>query len=732
MHNPRLTSVFLVGLFCFGTQVSATALPVDLKTDDYDPSCGIAISQHDRQIVVSWQMAPDCRGRLIFDLTDNQPLIQSAAVSTDPGKPFRLLVEALDPVVMLRVGKRDLARRGGWTIFFDRMQRKPHQLFVGALQRKQAIVSSTARRATLSIGDFTAGPFRGQLRWTFYADNPFILQEAVLQTQQDGVAYLYDVGLVCRKTLPSRMVWRDTRGAFQGERPSPQQQAKQLAVRGRAVSARFQNGSIALFPPPHRYFYPLDYSSNLKNIWFGTKINDQSLPFGFGIRHDPAGDNRYVPWFNAPPGTSQQLGLFWLLSAKEADQSLQEVARLTREDRFASLPGHQVFSSHYHVEHTRDLLNAQAAEEKPAANKASSAGRLPSGGSYRIPTRLEKPGFVRVFRQQGIDIVHLAEFHSGKTPGMTMAQRVQHLELLHAECRRLSDKKFLLLPGEEPNVHFGGHWLSFFPQPVYWVLNRPEGVPFAREHPKLGTIYHVGGEADMLRLLKTEGGLAWTAHPRIKGSTGFPDRYRDRLFYESDRFLGAAWKAMPADLSQPRLGSRVLDLLDDMSNWGPPKYVLGEVDVFKIEPDHELYAHMNVNYLRLDKIPRFEDGWQPVLDALRGGRFFVTTGEVLIPEFMVNGSKSGEVATLPGNQQAKVRLKLKWTFPMDYVEIISGNGKTVKRQRLDLSNTSSFDEKSLSVDVDLAGQRWLRVEAWDVATNGAFTQPIWLQQARSR
>ena len=141
---------------------------------------------------------------------------------------------------------------------------------------------------------------------------------------------------------------------------------------------------------------------------------------------------------------------------------------------------------------------------------------------------------------------------------------------------------------------------------------------------------------------------------------------------------------------------------------------------------------MNVNYLRLDKIPRFEDGWQPVLDALRGGRFFVTTGEVLIPEFMVNGSTSGEVATLSENQQGRVRLKLKWTFPMDYVEIISGDGKTVKRQRLDLSNTSSYDEKSLRVDVDLAGQRRLRVEAWDVATNGAFTQPIWLQQARSR
>ena len=37
------------------------------------------------------------------------------------------------------------------------------------------------------------------------------------------------------------------------------------------------------------------------------------------------------------------------------------------------------------------------------------------------------------------------------------------------------------------------------------------------DHPELGKVYHVGGEADVLQLLRTEGGLAWTAHPRIKG-----------------------------------------------------------------------------------------------------------------------------------------------------------------------------------------------------------------------
>ena len=184
---------------------------------------------------------------------------------------------------------------------------------------------------------------------------------------------------------------------------------------------------------------------------------------------------------------------------------------------------------------------------------------------------------------------------------------------------------------------------------------------------------------------------------------------------------------MPADLSEPRLGSRVLNLLDDMSNWGDPKFVPGEVDVFKIEPDHELYGHMNVNYLRLDRIPRFEDGWQPVLDTLRRGQFFVTTGEVLIPTFAVNGAQSGEVTTIANSTTATVQLDLKWTFPLSFAEIIMGDGSDLKRQRIDLTRTESFGEQAFEVDVDVTGQQWLRVEVWDVATNGAFTQPVWLE-----
>src|SRR3546814_5462515 len=67
--------------------------------------------------------------------------------------------------------------------------------------------------------------------------------------------------------------------------------------------------------------------------------------------------------------------------------------------------------------------------------------------------------------------------------------------------------------------------------------------------------------------MQDEKGLMWTAHPRIKGSTGYPDKHKDTAFFKSDRFLGGAWKNMPADYSLPRLVTRVLDTLDDMNNW---------------------------------------------------------------------------------------------------------------------------------------------------------------------
>ncbi len=253
-----------------------------------------------------------------------------------------------------------------------------------------------------------------------------------------------------------------------------------------------------------------------------------------------------------------------------------------------------------------------------AALDAKKQGKVPS-----------VPDFVRMFQSMGVEIVHQAEFHGDGHPQDPGPVRLAEMKAMFDECRRLSDDRLLVLPGEEANVALGlsaagkrpGHWVYLFPRPVYWTMKRAAGQPFEETIPPYGRVYHVGDGADWQRLLEQEHGLAWTSHPRIKGSSWTPDLFRGEDFYRSDRWLGAAWKAMPADLSLDRLGRRVLDLFDDMENWGQRKLMPGEVDVFKVDRTHELYGHMNINYVRLggDRLPRFDGGWQPLLDSLRGG-----------------------------------------------------------------------------------------------------------------
>ena len=250
------------------------------------------------------------------------------------------------------------------------------------------------------------------------------------------------------------------------------------------------------------------------------------------------------------------------------------------------------------------------------------------------------------------------------------------------------------------------------PRPVYMTWVRREGVPFVEAVAGYGRVYHVGSREDMVRLLKEEKGLAWTTHPRIKASFATPDAFKDQEWFKGDLWLGAAWKAMPGDLSEDRLGVRCLDLLDDMSNWSVTggydfRRLPGEVDVFEVDRTHELWGHMNINYLRLAKRPTVED-WSSVLDVLKRGDFFTTTGEVLIHDWTVEtGRASAELA---------------WTLPLDFAVIVTGDGKGVRRQRVALSGTEEMGRRRFEWAVEDKDAKWVRLEVWDVARDGAYTQ----------
>ncbi len=679
----------------------------------FGPACvtadsGAVIEQSETQLLVTWPMSAEDNGVAVFNLDEKKALIKSFGIA-GKGQAPTVVLSTLNPVTLLTVGSRDSKNPQGWGAFFDNTPKRPYETFLVALGKRRVQTTNHGTRTTISLAEASGGGFRGDVQFTFYRNSPLIHAETVVTTQEDWRAIIYDAGLESPSPSWKSIGWKDTSGEFQSVKDAEQAGPETLAVAGRTIVASGSAGSLAVFPAPHQFFYPQDEAYNLQFVWHGWNYRQRAPGCGFGIRQSDTGDKRFVPWFNAPPGTGQRLGVFYLLTRGDGRQALEAVARYTHGDRFKTLPGHVTFTSHYHVEHSKNYLEKQKQQQ-----------------TNGVPRGLEMPGFVKTFKARGADIVHLAEFHYEDGSRIPATNRLHKLKVMHDECRRLSDSELLLLPGEEPNVHLGGHWLSLFPKPVNWTLNRPADQPFVEEIEGQGKVYHVGSPADVLRLFEAERGLMWTAHPRIKSSFGFPDKYRDTEFFRSDRFLGGAWKAMPADLSRPTLGWRVLDLLDDMSNWGAKKHALGEVDTFRMEPDFETYAHMNINYLRLASVPRYDDGWQPVLDALRGGEFFTATGEVLIPEFTVGGKQSGQTLALLGDARPVLEATLDWTLPLAFAEIISGDGQKVHRQRIDLADTESFGTRHLRLPLELKSRTWVRFEVWDIAANGAFTQPVWI------
>jgi hypothetical protein len=854
---PRLFfKLFAWGIMWLICAQAAYAVPVDIKS--YDSASGVVVRIVGEALVMEWD-TPEGSTKLTLNISGQGALVRSITVKPDEGKPVEVLRD-IDPVTVLTVGQRDLKKRGGWTIFFDRTSRKPSESGRLTLKLKSVVVRSVGRRCIVELGGLEGQSFSGKLRFTVYTGCDLIHLQSIVQTQKDARALLYHAGLTCDPAgkavswigLDDKVHWVDATA-----RPAAPEK-----VRNRTIALETKAGALAVFPPPHRYFYPLDEAYNLGFTWWGNDFMDQVSGFGIGVRQDLQGDGRWVPWFNAPPGTEQELGIFWLPSSKRGQKLFDRVKAYTHGDRFVEVPGHKTFTSHYHIEHTTSLLEPRGKRQGSAAPEVVNTSRR-TGQNWRyslkrppkdwmqpsfddqkwktgqggfgkqgtpslrlgtdwitqdiwlrrifklkeIPTdalklsllydedtevylngvlafsvkgfsktyrdvsissealkslkkgdnlmavhcwnegggqaidvglvrptmtnrsrEMHTPEFVGVFKKAGVDIVHLAEFHNRLGRGRRDPDKaLPLLKLLHDECTRLSDDDFLLLPGEEPNVHLGGHWISFFPRPVMWVLNRAKDKPFTEVHPEFGRVYHVGSPGDVLKLMEREGGLMWAAHPRIKSSTGYPDLYRDKPFFKSDRYLGSAWKAMPADLSKPRLGERVLDLLDDTANWGAKKYIVGEVDIFQVDRTTEFYAHANINYLRLDHIPRFEEGWEPVIKALRDGAFFISTGEVLMPRFTIGGKQSGQTLKLDASGQTELEVELSWTFPMAFAEVIMGDGKRVHRKRIDLTKTGAFGKQTLKTTLNLNGKTWVRLEAWDVAANGVISQPVWLK-----
>ena len=146
---------------------------------------------------------------------------------------------------------------------------------------------------------------------------------------------------------------------------------------------------------------------------------------------------------------------------------------------------------------------------------------------------------------------------------------------------------------------------------------------------------------------------------------------------------------------------------------------MADIDTYEKNPGDDLYPQFPVNYIKLDRTPGPTESWSPILKAIRAGDMFVTTGEILFRSYAVEGT---------GNQRT-INAELEWTFPLEFVEVTVGDGKTVTRQTIRATDLPPNSSKRFMIPVDATGKAWVRFAAYDSAGNPAFAQPQWFNPA---
>ena len=726
----------------FSTPAGLTALsqavnpasPLVCDLTSYTPTGGITARVSDDVLLVQWPGAGNEQLRLGLSIVDGTPTIAElsirvegqawATIAIDAGIEFRITEglrrisnQQLSPLRNLGVElTQEVIDRYKWDVFWDApldlrtevsrgnpppaagvagqpgLPRSPDEIrrADAVYDAGGCVVTTDGARLQVTFPGMRLGSFSGALVLTVYEGTNLIRVEAVASTDLPSVAYKYDVGLTGLDLEGSRIAWRDVANEEHSYSLRGPANSDHVVLRAanRLVVAETNGGAIAAFPPPHTFFWAREIEINVGNNWYRK---DDESSFSFGIRQgEQEVVERYLAnWslYSAPPGSEQHMAGYFYPTLGDASEAFEDALAFTNGDVYRPLPGYQVMGSHYHTNLGRQLM-----------------------ASGSIDTRLSD---FEVLRAAGINI-------AGPVDRPRDATQLEELHWLFEGARRHSDDTFIVMPELENTNLLGGHWDLLFSHPVYYVDERAPGTPLVTEHPEYGRMYNIGSAQDLMTMIEAEDMLVYMPHPRTKGSTGFPDAVADTPHFRSDRYRGVGWRwGMGSDLSEVRLSDfRVIPLLDDMNNWIAdtslrPKYLLAITETYAKAPGDDIYANGPVSYLRIGELP--EPGeYAPIIDALMDGDYFVTSGEVLIPSHRYDGAGANTTLTA----------EVQWTFPLDFVEVIYGDGETTTTQVVSTKDLPPFGSHTFTIPFDATGQAWVRFAAWDSAGNGAMTMPI--------
>ncbi len=745
----------LISLLAFPCLVTAqTETTFDLS--GYDDQSGFRVYQSDQVLDIRWNGGDQDDLAMQFSIAEGAPVIRRWSIRSGKGdeqivamnvRPQLRIVSGVRRITqqqtepleeMGRAITNDVIDRHKWDAFWDAplvtgdrsintrkssipaaksfanhpgMPRKESEVLRAPTRWHcdRCIVESNGARLSIRFPGVEAGLFSGYLQFDLFRGCNLVRQMAVMETEHPSVAMKYDAGLTAMPINPaSRIVYRDLANQWQDYRfGSPiHQQDVIVHAANRTLAFESDSGSLAVLPPPHSFYWARETARNLGYGYYRKLTTDTC---SFGIRQaeaeiEPEFEQNFA-LYNARPGRPQYLPVFYVISAGDGTSAIDSAMRFTNADRFRSLPGYKVMGHHYHV----GLVQ-----------------RLESTGGFA-----RRINDVEAVKAAGIDIYSIVDGVRGSARHDRGIEFVHALADYYQAARMQSDSDFLLAPNDENSTggrppFLGGHYDLIFSHPVFWRPRRDPDETLYELHERYGRIYHIGSAADLMEMCELENILVSMPHPNAKRSTGYPEAILDEPHFLNERYfsLGYRW-GMGIDASERRLGEYRFQTLWDQTNnrlvelGRKPKFALA---ISEVRSDHtqrgkppwdDVYGVSPVNHVRLEQIPPV-DQMGPLVDSLRQGNYFVTSGEVLIPSCSV--TRDGDTI--------QVRAEVQWTFPLDFVEVVWGDGETVRRKVVKATDLPAFSHHEFKIQLDADHIRWVRFAAWDCATNGAMTQPV--------
>ncbi len=562
---------------------------------------------------------------------------------------------------------------------------------------------SIKRDGNVQMAEFDGliiGAFRGICRCSFYEGSNLIRIEAIASTKEDGTAYLYHAGLTGLEigklyyVAPNRKEILENPG-FQTH-SGPDRDRQRVDARNRTLTLGQSNGSLAVFPPPHRFFWGCQ-TENIVGYNYYHRREDGKLDIG--IRHNKQAENHNVRWacYNAPPETEQHMVFFTCVSSDSVWVTRAMAMKYTNFDHLRELKGYKRLCAHMHIA---------------------------SHAAWIRDIRKERP-WERLLKEIGCDIFAICDFWGEGNVADNKDKRIEEMERYLAMARCCSTPDFLVIPAEELSARRekGEHMLVPFhcmlmpSKPLLYSRWRDDDQVFDEKLPDGRTYYHLKSAEDLVEMCRRENCFILMPHPDTKANDGLPYLVKDEDWFQDERWFGIGCRQLPADNSyRTMLDGRSSRVWNDINNWScRPRYIISELDTYskveETEADWDIYGLNNVTYVKLDQLPK-PDNWEELIDALREGNHFYSTGEILL--------ENSEI------EDGKAKATLSWTFPLSYASVVYSDGKQANETEISLSDTKPFGKRNIEITFP-KGMKWARVLATDIAGNSVFGQPVFLR-----